>query len=115
MITIISHGWSCRRRLGGNCRLVIVLSVLTAVVLCGCTRYPDYIRQPAVVNTKQLPSESPGLYSPDSQPMIAPENYYQSGLNSNDQYNQRNLNAQLDARSQPWQVNAAQRAQHGRL
>ncbi|GEM_PF-1220579 len=111
MITIISHGWSCRRRLGGNCRLVIVLSVLTAVVLCGCTRYPDYIRQPAVVNTKQLPSESPGLYSPDSQPMIAPENYYQSGLNSNDQYNQRNLNAQLDARSQPWQVNAAQRAQ----
>jgi len=111
MITIISHGWSCRRRLGGNCRLVIVLSVLTAVVLCGCTRYPDYIRQPAVVNTKQLPSESPGLYSPDSQPMIAPENYYQSGLNSNDQYNQRNLNAQLDAHSQPWQVNAAQRAQ----
>jgi len=109
----MSHGWNCRRRLGGNCRLVIVLSVLTAVVLCGCARYPDYIRQPVVVNTKQLPSESAGLYSPDSQPMptVAPGNYYQSGLNSNDQYNQPNLNVQLDARSQTWQANAAQHTQ----
>jgi hypothetical protein len=76
-------------------------------------RYPDYIRQPAVVNTKQLPSESAGLYSQDSQPMptVAPGTYYQPGLNSNDQYNQPNLNAQLDARSQTWQANAAQQAQ----
>ena len=111
MITIISHGWNCRHRLGGNCRLVIVLSVLTAAGLCSCTRYPDYIRQPMIVNTKQLPNESSGPYSPDNQSMGAPGNYYQSSLNSNDQYNQRNLNGQLDARNQPWQANATQRTQ----